>query len=88
MAEVWIVESGDYEQRGIDLVTDSPESAIKAIKARFPSPYIVAWDEPTEYTSKGETTISLQGVFGAVLHYSVSCVVVFDITKWQVVTHG
>jgi hypothetical protein len=41
--KVYVVEEGDYEQRGVVLVAASVESAIRAIKARYTG-YPVSWE--------------------------------------------
>jgi hypothetical protein len=39
---VWIIESGDYEQRGVDGVASTPEAAIAWLKKDSKG----RWDEP------------------------------------------
>ena len=45
---MWVVGSGDYEQRSIDGIYRSPADAEAAIKALYQEPYVVTW-EPTKY---------------------------------------
>jgi len=68
MMEVWLAESGEYEDRGVDGIYVSLDVAIACIKASYGPPYIVQWDEPTTDTDR-ETT--LRGHFKAVRGYSV-----------------
>ncbi len=79
---VWIVESGDYEQRGIDLVAESLEAAIKAIKERYGPPYIVEWDELNE----DKWGLSLTGNFAHVAGKSAEHTGTFEIAAWDVAT--
>lgn len=44
MAEtVWLVESGEYEQRGVDLVGATKASAAAALRRSYGPPYRVEW---------------------------------------------
>lgn len=78
---VWVVESGDYAQRGIDLVGGSLEAAVKAIKARYCSPYVVEWGELKD---EGEYGHSLTGKFAGVRGHCIEHTDTFDITAWDV----
>lgn len=85
-AYVWLVESGDYEQRGVDLIADSLETAVAAIKTRYGPPYIVAWDELAQHEWEGQSheEWTLVGHFEQVIHYSTQHVGRFDISRWVV----
>lgn len=79
---VWIVESGDYEQRGIDLVAASPEAAVAAIKGRYDNGhYVVRWEDPTS-DDRGWTLV---GHFDAVPGWSTEHRAIYDITEYEVV---
>ncbi len=80
---VWIVESGDYEQRGIALVAESLEAAIKAIKDRYGPPYIVEWNALKD---EGEWGHSLTGNFAHVTGRSSEHTGTFEIRTWDVAT--
>lgn len=45
MRSVWVVESGEYSQRFINLVASSLESAVAALRSRYGLPDTV-WDDP------------------------------------------
>lgn len=82
---VWIVETGDYEQRGTMAVYSSPEAAEAGIKATFGPPYIVRW-EPLERGQQSTSGYSyhLTGHFEAVNHYSIEHTGHYDIDPWPV----
>lgn len=71
---VWVVESGEYEQRSIDLVAVSRESAIDAIKALYGPPYVVTW----EIDKHGE----LLGHFKGIRGLSTEHTAVYSIDEW------
>ena len=75
MNTVWVVESGDYEQRGIDGIYGSFSSAIEGIKAGFGSPYIVDWVQDGD---------DLVGHFEEVLHYSTKHTARFYIDEYPI----
>lgn len=77
--DVWIIESGEYEQRHIDGVALSLEGAVAFIKARYGLPYIVRWEEAVP---DGEDC-SLVGHFSEVMGKSTRHDCSFDITKWS-----
>ena len=78
---VWLIESGEYEQRGVWGVADSVVSAVEFIKQKFPPPHQVSWDEPVQLD---DDTWRLTGAFGAVQYYSIEHENTFDITKYEV----
>lgn len=73
---VWVVESGDYEQRGIRYIAESFDTAVDVVKAAYGPPYRVAW------TVDGQ---GLTGTFEAVVGYSIAHTARFDITEYAVV---
>ena len=78
MSSVWVIETGDYEQRGVFGVAVSPEAAAACVKDCFTAPYIVRWDEPTE--------AGITGHFRSVPNYSISHTARFDFTEHEVYT--
>lgn len=66
---VWLVESGDYEDRGVDLIAESPEAAVEALKAMFPPPYRVEWS-PIGYRLSRSDDCYIVGMFDAVQGHS------------------
>jgi len=81
--KAWIVETGDYEQRGIVLVASSLEAAVRAIKERYGPPYIVEWGELKD---EGEWGHSLSGKFAQVTGRATAHTATFDIGAWGVAT--
>ena len=79
--EVWIVESGEYEQRGIVLVAASREAAFEAVKALYGPPYRVKWSIAPEDKYDAEALI---GEFEQVTGYSVGHTARFDATPYDV----
>lgn len=45
MPKVWVIESGDYEQRSIDAVCASVESGVAYIKSKYPT--VTHWGDVT-----------------------------------------
>lgn len=79
--EVWVCESGEYENRGINLVAATLQAAIAAIKARYGPPYVVRWDEP-KLEKWGDW--SLTGHFEVVPGYSIQYTDYFEFVRWDV----
>ncbi len=80
---VYIVESGDYEQRGVDLVADSMDAAARAIQRRYSSPpYVVEWKPVLVVDGIG----TLVGEFADVPGWSVGHTGVFEITAYELQT--
>lgn len=67
MDKVYIVESGEYEQRMTWGVYSSVENAAAAIKDPYGPPYIVRWAEPRQ---DAEDSYVLVGHFERVDGYS------------------
>jgi hypothetical protein len=78
---VWLIETGEYEQRYVMAVCESLAAALAHIKQVFSAPYRVQWQEPT--TEDGQTT--LRGDFEAVLNYSTHHTAVFDISPCELI---
>ncbi len=78
--EVWVVETGEYEQRHVWLVAESPEAAAAEIKRQYGSPYVVEWDE---LKADGDH-YALTGRFSAVPGYSTEHRGRFDMTRYPV----
>jgi len=68
----WLIESGDYEQRGVDGIATSYKSAVELITNRYRNPYIVEWSDNDGY---------LLGNFECVPNYSTKHTAQFDITE-------
>ena len=45
VSTVWVVETGEYEDRFIVGIYDSRKSAIEGIKEPYGSPYVVRWEQ-------------------------------------------
>ncbi len=71
--EVWVIESGEYEQRGVNGVAVSVAAAVEWLKALYPPPYVVTWGEPAqdEYYLPKFVIFRITGHFEAVQGYSV-----------------
>jgi hypothetical protein len=69
---VWLVEEGEYEDRGVVGVYSSIDNAVTGIKAQYPSPYIVKWK------LKEKTLI---GYFAKVTGYSTKHTEEYDISE-------
>jgi hypothetical protein len=74
--KVWVIESGEYENRGVDGVAISTDAADRFIRARFPAPYIVTWNRVDDTTLVGE--------FEQVLGRSTRHQSTYDFTEYEV----
>jgi hypothetical protein len=74
--KVYVVESGDYEQRGVVLVAASVEAAFAAVKAIYGAPYRVHWQQADAET--------LVGDFEAIDGYSTQHTAYYDVTEYEV----
>lgn len=86
--KVWVVESGDYEQRGIDLIAESVEAAVAALKARYGSPYIVEWGEIEERSGVTQGNpwreLTLKARHSHVPGYAVGHTNTYTFSEWDV----
>lgn len=80
-ARVWIVETGEYEQRGIWGVYASVEAGVAAIKEDYGPPYIVEWADPDSSAKH----LSLVGTFQHVAGYSTAHTASFDFSEYEVI---
>lgn len=80
---VWIVEEGDYEQRGVVLVAASLDAAVNEIKRMYGPPYRVAWDD---LNYDDETSPCLTGHFEGVRGYSTTHTAHYSISKMPLVS--
>ena len=85
---VYIVETGDYEQRDIMFVAASPEAAKCEIHATYSSSYIVDWDELKPNPLMGDDCWLLAGRFDEVLGYSTRHTAKYEITPYEVIGNG
>lgn len=81
--KVWIIESGEYEQRHVFGVAVSLERAIQLIKDEHPPPYIVKWDD-FEPWPEGPERGFLVGHFTAVPGYATGHTAEYDIQPFEV----
>ncbi len=81
---VWVVEHGDYDERGIVLVAATDDAAVKAVKDSYPPPYIVRWDRLCGSRRSGRRVLT--GHFEAVQHFSTKHQDDFEIQRWSVST--
>lgn len=80
MRHVWIVEAGDYEQRGIWAVAESVEAAVQSIKDPHEG-YTVRWEGPTG----GGDAYQLIGHFAGDPGKAIKHDACFDIDRHDVV---
>ncbi len=79
---VYVVETGDYEQRGVFLVATSIDAAVQSIKAAYAAPFRVTWDSPTVPDTMG--CARLCGHFADVPGYSIAHEAIYDMTPYEV----
>jgi len=83
---VYVVETGDYKQRHVSAVASSIDKAVEAIKATYPPPYVVAWQE-VEHLANGADA-RLVGKFEWVPGYSTEHVGEWDISAYEIDEEG
>lgn len=86
--KVYIIETGEYSQRGVWGVADSVEAAVEHIKAAYPAPYIVSWRE-LQHEVWGEGKYEewrLVGDFSAVAGKSTWHTASYDISDVELLT--
>ena len=74
---VYVVETGEYEQRYVFGVYVSLAAAVLSIKETYGAPYVVRWHD----VEPGEDYSTLTGDFEAVQHHSTRHQAHFDITE-------
>lgn len=85
--EIFVCESGEYEQRSIDFVCATIESGIARLKEIYKDPYVVKWGEPVKdsyWEANGITQYTIIGDFEAVLGKSIKHRAEFSFTQYQV----
>jgi len=80
LQEVWVIETGEYEQRGIFGIAISVEAAIKHIKEVYGPPYRVRWGELIKHDSD---CYEIGGRFADVPDYACSHTEGFEITRYE-----
>lgn len=80
--KVWVMESGDYEQRMAYGVFSSPEAAQVWLHKTYADPYIVEWGR-MEIDPDGEHA-EIVGRFEHVRHKSTRHTAFFDLTKFTI----
>ena len=80
---VWVVESGDYDQRMVVCVAASRDAAVSHVKDVYGPPYVVQWSERETHSDGG---LTLTGTFQAVPGKSTSHTAHFDISPELMVT--
>lgn len=78
--KVWIIESGDYEQRHVEGVAVSVATAVEFLKMAYGPPYLVAWEEVRQ---TDPYVFELTGHFEAVQHYSIKHDCTFEIEEYE-----
>jgi hypothetical protein len=81
--DVYVVETGEYEQRYVVGVADSVESAVDCIKSIYGEPYIVEWGDVTP-DGWSPDTWDFSGTFEFVPGKSIAHKALFSITKMSV----
>lgn len=74
-ATVWVIHTGDYEQRDVFGIAVSLDAAVKHVKSRYGNPYVVDWTEP----EGGDGFYILRGNFSHVQGYSTQHVGEYEI---------
>ncbi len=87
--KVYLVETGDYEQRHVMLVAVSLQAAVDEIKRVFSAPYIVHWhdlkDESWQYEGKPYEEWGLMGDFERVAGFSTRHTGEFTISSEELI---
>lgn len=78
----------DTEDRMVWGVADSITAAVAHIKAAYPEPFVVGWDEPRTVGEGDATYTVLSGKFGAVPGYSTKHVAAFFIEPYEIIRGG
>ncbi|KKK99577.1 hypothetical protein LCGC14_2631360 [marine sediment metagenome] len=81
MTKVWIIETGDYEERYVFGIAETLEAAVSFIKSVYPFPYLVEWSDPYIYNVK---SVTLYGYFSEVLKHSTSHYAEYYISEMEV----
>jgi hypothetical protein len=76
---VWLVETGEYQDRMVWVVAASLPAAVKAVKEGYGPPYVVRWEEKLDQDNP-----CLVGHFEAVLGKSSCHTAVYDFIEWDV----
>lgn len=79
MKQVFVIESGDYEQRSVDGVVTSPEAGLRYLQALHPHPFKVTWEGP----KPDKEDFVIVGRFEQVQHFSTAHVCVYRLTPYQ-----
>jgi len=84
VTDVWVIETGEYEDRYVHGVAASLEAAVRGIEGEYASPYVVRW-EPLRRGDDGNGA-ELVGHSEAVAGYSTRHTAVFDIRPCTLLT--
>lgn len=78
---VWVMETGDYEQRFVSGVYSSPEVAFDILRETYRSPYVVTWNG---IEVEGEDYATITGQFEAVQGLSTKHASGFELTRYEI----
>lgn len=81
--EVWVIEHGEYENRGVFGVAETVTAAISHIKRSYGYPFVVRWGE---VKCEPNGSWSIQAYFEAVPGHSTTHKDTFEITCYQLAT--
>jgi len=79
---IWVVESGEYTNRGVDFLAVSIETALAHMRKTYQAPYVVSWEE-LEQEDENHWSVSIR--WTAAQDYSVNYWKYFDLTCHKVV---
>lgn len=79
--DVWVIETGEYEQRFVWAVASSPEKATELVKQAYGKPYKVQWKE---LQKDDENCYTLEGKFSSVNGYSTSHTDYWEFSRYPV----
>lgn len=88
--KLWIIETGDYEERYVFCVCETPSAGFAHVIATFGSPYVVAWRDikQTRDDADGFKQFTLTGDFSGVHGFSTQHTANFDATEICFISTG
>jgi len=83
---VYVIESGEYDEKGVDGIAISPGAALDFLKKEYGKYYDVEWSEIKQIGTAPEKWV-VTAVFKRVPPY-LGPVTEFTFTKWKVEDYG
>jgi len=83
LTKVWVVETGEYEERSVSFVASSVEAAVARLKKIYVA-YEVTWGEPKRNLHTSQSVFEVTGTFAYSPNLSTKHDTDYTISEYEV----